>query len=67
MTDPLRGAACGKCQFFLPTKKADRGECRAIPPHARQSVGTAKDHAVWPIVRSDQWCGAFRPRQADSP
>jgi hypothetical protein len=53
--------ACGNCQFFdtqsKAAKKAEReaGLCRYNPPLPQAEDETA----VWPLVRSKDWCGHF--------
>ena len=57
---------CKDCRFFDPSGLgSDDGQCRRFPP---QVIVLPYPHAQfetktrWPDVRSNHWCGEFKPR-----
>lgn len=46
---------CTSCVFFEDHTDATAGVCRAHPPVP--SAAAEKPAAVWPTVRTDDWCG----------
>jgi hypothetical protein len=62
--------ACTRCKFFDDHKvngsasSGEEGLCRFNPPVSQPSP---KDHGLWPVVSSKDWCGHFAPdRQASA-
>lgn len=46
---------CSVCRYFM-AKTKTIGQCRAEPP----TVTNASGKAIWPTVRSIDWCGCFK-------
>lgn len=59
-------ATCDKCAFFDLHSKGSQastqdGLCRFNPPVSQPSP---KDHGLWPVVSTDDWCGHFAPQSS---
>ena len=57
--------ACNSCTFFehehsKVTSDKNAGACRINPPSASDS----DKMAVWPMVKSSDWCGSFETKYA---
>lgn len=57
----MKPVFCETCAFFRPERSQGfTGRCRARPPvpvFMPESDGKPKVRSMWPIVRSDDWCG----------
>lgn len=51
----MSATACNSCAFFENTASTS-GLCRANPPASQHESET---QAIWPVVKSDDWCGKF--------
>nr|WP_314258832.1 hypothetical protein [uncultured Devosia sp.] len=49
-------STCNSCVFFEDHSDASAGVCRAHPP-VPSSVESNKPAAIWPLVKTDDWCG----------
>lgn len=47
-------STCNSCVFFEDRTEATLGTCRANPPVPATEEKAA---AVWPAVKTDDWCG----------
>jgi len=45
---------CETCRFFVPTEMVVYGDCHRYPP----------DDNGWPVVRKDDFCGEYQPKDA---
>lgn len=55
MTDVNKGPRCQKCTYFEAPTIVTNGLCRVQPPQFRDRDG----FAVWPKVRTEDWCGCY--------
>ena len=65
--------SCSDCFFYEPLgsgglveRKVPTGRCRRHAPSPTFVSGVhtvRRDPDHWPIVRPDDWCGEFRPKQ----
>ena len=52
---------CGDCRFYSgPDKACFNAECRARPP-----IYTGNGYWMFPIVRTNYWCGWFQERSGN--
>ncbi|NIY77912.1 MAG: hypothetical protein HWE33_04540 [Rhodobacteraceae bacterium] len=54
----MSDTACKTCAFFeIKAAETDaKGECRFNPP---TFLTEAEHKGMWPVVKSDDWCGQF--------
>lgn len=75
--DAMNEPTCETCRFFLidacdidtagPPPAVATGYCRRFPPQILHDEGYSDplDHAGFPWVWSDTWCGEHQPRQTE--
>lgn len=58
---------CETCRWWDGVAEDEIAECRRLPPQfiiEQIDPGTSHgDHAFWPLVDSDQWCGEHQPKE----
>ena len=53
---------CMNCSYGLEVSDL-LYECRRYAPRMIHGVGTVKSQEMFPIVRLDDWCGEYQPKE----